>query len=164
MDKDLISIQKIIYEIRGHKVMLDSDLAKLYEVSTHRLNEAAKRNIKRFPLEFMFQLTDEEWKYQRSQFAIFSKDTRKYKPFAFTEHGILMLSSVLNSEKAIEVNIKIMKIFVNLRQYVISQNDTNEQIIELRKLLMLHIENSDYKFNFPLRVLCVPAWPLFINL
>jgi len=146
MDKDLISIQKIIYEIRGHKVMLDSDLAKLYEVSTHRLNEAAKRNIKRFPLEFMFQLTDEEWKYQRSQFAIFSKDTRKYKPFAFTEHGILMLSSVLNSEKAIEVNIKIMKIFVNLRQYVISQNDTNEQIIELRKLLMLHIENSDYKF------------------
>jgi phage regulator Rha-like protein len=95
----------------------------------------------------MFQLTDEEWKNQRSQFVIFKNDTRKYKPFAFTEHGILMLSSILNSDKAIEVNIQIMKIFVRMRQYAVSQMKTNEQITELRKLLMLHIENSDIKFT-----------------
>ena len=137
----------MIYEIRGLKVMLDSDLAKLYDVPTHRLNEAVKRNQKRFPSEFMFKLTEEEWKNQRSQIAIFSKDARKYKPYAFTEHGILMLSSVLNSDKAIDVNIHIMKIFVRMRHYALSQNATNEQITELRKLLMLHIENSKNKFS-----------------
>ena len=147
MENELVFIQKMIYEIRGKKVMLDSDLAGLYEVPTHRLNEAVKRNIKRFPETFMFQLTEEEWKYQRSHFAIFSRDLRKYKPFAFTEHGILMLSSVLNSDKAIEVNIQIMNIFVHLRQYALSKNNTNEQIIELRKLLMLHIESNDHKLS-----------------
>ena len=146
-EKEEISIQELIYEIRGQKVMMDSDLAKLYEVPTHRLNEAVKRNIKRFPPDFMFQLTNEEWKNQRSQIAIFNADTRKYKPFVFTEHGILMLSSVLKTDKAIEVNIRIMKIFIHLREYVISQSNTNDQIIELRKLLMLHMENSDYKFS-----------------
>ena len=88
----------------------------------------------------MFQLTDEEWKNLRSQIVTFSKDARKYKPYAFTEHGILMLSSVLNSDKAIEVNIQIMKIFVHMRHYALSQGNSNEQITELRKLLMLHIE------------------------
>jgi len=106
MADELTAIQDMIYEIRGQKVMLDSDLARLYEIPTYRLNEAVKRNLKRFPPEFMFQLTEEEWKSQRSQFAIFSKDTRKYKPYAFTEHGILMLSSVLNTDKAIDVNIQ----------------------------------------------------------
>lgn len=146
MAKEMAKIQNLIYEIRGHRVMLDSDLARLYDVPTHRLNEAVKRNIKRFPSEFMFQLTDKEWKYLRSQFAIFSKDSRKYKPYVFTEHGILMLSSVLNSDRAIEINIQIMKIFVKMRQQLHSQTGTNEQITELRKLLMLHIENSDNKF------------------
>ncbi|MCL2764927.1 MAG: ORF6N domain-containing protein [Treponema sp.] len=147
MKNELVPIQNMIYEIRKQKVMLDSDLAGLYEVPTHRLNEAVKRNIKRFPAEFMFQLTEEEWKNQRSQFAIFGKDSRKYRPFAFTEHGILMLSSVLKSDKAVEVNIQIMKTFIKLRQYFISQNDINEQIAEIRKLLMLHTENNDYKFS-----------------
>jgi len=146
-ESEATPIQDMIYEVRGQKVMLDSDLAHLYCVEIKRLNEAVKRNFKRFPLEFMFQLTDEEWKNQRSQNAIFSKDTRKYKPYAFTEHGILMLSSVLNSDKAIDINIQIMKIFVQMRQYVISQNRTNEQITELHKLLMLHIENNDTKFS-----------------
>ena len=146
-EKEVMPIQDMIYEIRGQKVMLDRDLAALYEVPTHRLNEAVKRNLKRFPLEFMFQLTEEEWKNQRSQFAIFSQDTRKYKPYAFTEHGILMLSSVLNSDRAIETNIQIMKVFVQMRQYVLSQSGTNEQIAELRKFLMLHIENSDNKLS-----------------
>ena len=132
--------------IRGHKVMLDSDLAGLYGVPTHRLNEAVKRNIKRFPENFMFKLTDKEWEILRSQFAIFSKDTRKYKPYAFTEHGILMLSSVLNSDKAIAINMQIMKIFVQIRHYALSQTPINDQIAELRKLLMLHIENNDNKF------------------
>jgi len=146
-EKKIMSIQDMIYEIRGQKVMLDRDLAELYGVPTHRLNEAVKRNIKRFPLEFMFQLTDEEWKNQRSQFAIFNKDTRKYKPYAFTEHGILMLSSVLSSDKAIEINIEIMKIFVKMRHYVISQSNSNEQIEKLHKLLMLHIDTCDFKFT-----------------
>jgi hypothetical protein len=88
----LTQIQNMIYEIRGQKVMLDRELALLYEVEIKRLNESVKRNIKRFPMEFMFQLTDEEWANLRSQFATFSKDTRKYKPYVFTEHGILMLS------------------------------------------------------------------------
>ena len=98
LESEELPIADIIHEIRGQKVMLDSDLAHLYGVEPKRLNEAVKRNIKRFPPEFMFQLTDEEWKSQRSQIATFSKNSRKYKPFAFTEHGILMLSSVLNSD------------------------------------------------------------------
>ena len=147
MKDKTIPIQNLIYEIRGQKVMLDRDLAELYEVEVKRLNESVKRNIKRFPQEFMFQLTDEEWRNLRSQIATFNKDTRKYKPFAFTEHGILMLSSVLNSDKAIEVNIQIMKIFVKLRHYAYSQPGTDEQIAELRKLLMLHIETNDHKFS-----------------
>ena len=144
---ELISIQNMIYEIRGQRVMLDSDLAKLYEVETKRLNESVRRNMKRFPPEFMFQLSDEEWKNQRSQFATFKNDTRKYRPYAFTEHGILMLSSILNSDKAIEVNIQIMKIFVQMRQYALSTTTINIQIEDLRKMLMLHIENTDNKFS-----------------
>jgi len=147
MASEIVSIHNMIYEIRGQKVMLDSDLAVLYGVEIKRLNESVKRNIKRFPTEFMFQLTDEEWSNQRSQIATFNKDTRKYKPFAFTEHGILMLSSVLNSDKAIDVNIQIMKIFVQMRHYTLSNNATNEQIADLRKLLMLYIEKNDKRVN-----------------
>jgi len=144
---DLKRIKTMIYEIRGYQVMLDRELAVLYGVEIKRLNESVKRNIKRFPAEFMFQLTDEEWANLRSQFATFSKDTRKYKPFAFTEHGILMLSSVLNSDRAIDVNIQIMKIFVRMRHYTFSQSATNEQIAELRKLLTLYIEKNDRRVN-----------------
>jgi len=143
----LTQIKNMIYEIRGQKVMLDSDLASLYGVELRSLNQAVKRNIDRFPSDFMFQLTDEEWKNLRSQFVIFSKDARKYKPFAFTEHGILMLSSVLNSGRAIEINIQIMRVFVKMRHYVLSKSDKNNQISDLRKLLMLHIENTDYKLS-----------------
>ena len=143
----MISVQNMIYEIRGVKVMLDRDLAELYEVEIKALNQAVKRNIERFPPDFMFQLTDDEWKNLRSQIVTFSKDSRKYKPYAFTEHGILMLSSVLNSNHAIEVNIQIMRAFIKLRQYVISQSNTTEQIIELRKLLLLYIEKNDKKVN-----------------
>ena len=136
----------MIFDIRGQKVMLDSDLAALYGVELRTLNQATKRNIERFPADFMFQLTAEEWKNQRSQFVIFKNDKRKYKPFAFTEHGILMLSSVLNSDKAVKANIQIMRTFVQLRHYVIGQ-DTNAQITELRKLLLLYMEKNDKRVN-----------------
>ena len=147
MKNKLLPIQDMIYEIRGNKVMLDKDLALLYGVEIKRLNESVKRNIKRFPPEFMFQLDDEEWEYLRSQFATFSKDIRKYTPFAFTEHGILMLSSVLNSDKAIDINIQIMKIFVRMRHYALTQSSTNVRIAELQKLLMLYIEKNDKRVN-----------------
>jgi len=147
MATDLIPIQSIIYEIRGHRVMLDSDLAKLYEIEIKRLNESVRRNIKRFPSDFMFQLDNEEWKNLRSQIATFKSDIRKFKPYAFTEQGVAMLSSVLNSDKAIEVNIQIMRAFVKMRQYALEQTDTNEQIAELRKLLMLYIDKNDERVN-----------------
>ena len=147
MANKILQIRNMIYEIRGQKVMLDRELAVLYGVEIKRLNESVKRNLKRFPLEFMFQLTNEEWANLRSQFATLNKDTRKYRPYAFTEHGILMLSSVLNSDRAIEVNIQIMKIFVHMRHFALSKSEANEQIAELRKLLMLYIEKNDKRVN-----------------
>jgi hypothetical protein len=138
----------MIHEIRGQKVMLDSDLAALYEVETSNLNKAVKRNIERFPGDFMFQLTKEEWENLTFRNGISSKQHggRRFMPYAFTEQGVAMLASVLNSPKAVVVNINIMRAFVQLRHYVLSQSK-DEQIAELRKLLMLHIENNDYKFS-----------------
>jgi len=147
MANKLAKIQSMIYEIRGQKVMFDNDLADLYGVELRSLNQAVKRNLGRFPRDFMFQLTDKEWKNQRSQFVIFNYDTRKYKPYVFTEQGVSMLSSVINSERAIEININIMRAFVKLRHFVLAKNDTNEQIAELRKLLMVYMENTDYKLS-----------------
>ena len=146
MKTALTKLKSMIYEIRGHKVMFDSELAGLYQIDTKVLNQAVKRNSARFPADFMFQLTDEEWKHQRSQIVTFNKDTRKYKPYVFTEHGILMLSSVLNSDIAVKVNIQIMRTFVQLRNYVLKQ-DTNAQIEELRKLLLLYIKSNDKRVN-----------------
>ena len=142
-------IQDLIHEVRGQKIMLDSDLAALYGVMVKALNQAVKRNLKRFPQEFMFQLTDEEWDNLRSQ-NVTSRDGhggRRYTPYAFTEHGILMLSSVLNSDRAIEMNIEIMKVFVSIRRYMLSQSGTSEQIADLRKLLLLYIEKNDKRVN-----------------
>jgi len=146
-ENNVIPVYDLIYEVRGHKVMLDCDLAKLYEIETKDLNRAVKRNIERFPELFMFQLTNDEWIFLRCQFGTLKKYNRKYLPYVFTEHGVLMLSSVINSKKAIKINIEIMETFVKLRQYALFQNNSNEQINELRKLLMLHIENSDDKFS-----------------
>lgn len=107
-----VIIQQKIYEIRGEKVMLDKDLASLYQIEVKRLNEAVKRNIRRFPSDFMFQLTKEEWSNLKSQFATSSWGGVRKLPYAFTEQGVAMLSSVLNSEIAIEVNIAIMRTFL----------------------------------------------------
>ena len=109
-------IEGRIFQIRGRKVMIDKDLARLYGVSTKRLNEQVKRNLKRFPHDFMLQLTKQEANSLRSQNATLKRGQHsKYLPYAFTEQGVAMLSSVLNSERAIEVNIHIMRVFVNLR-------------------------------------------------
>jgi len=149
MANELASIQNMIHEIRGQKVMLDSDLARLYEIETKALNRAVKRNMDRFPEFFMFQLTEDEYNSLRYQFGTSNerKGGRRYLPFVFTEHGVLMLSSVLNSKKAISVNIEIMVTFIKMRQFVFSQNGTDEQIAELRKLLMLYIEKNDKRVN-----------------
>ena len=149
MANELISIQNMIHEIRGQKVMLDSDLAKLYGVETFNLNKAVKRNIERFPSDFMFQLSKEEWENLIFQIGIpsFQHGGRRSLPYAFTEQGIAMLSSVLKSQNAIAVNVQIMRTFVKLRHVVLSQTGTDEQIAELRKLLMLYIEKNDKRVN-----------------
>ena len=128
-------IEKKIYLIRGHKVMLDSDLAELYEVPTRRLNEQFKRNIARFPSDFMFQLSPEEDENLRSQFATSSSrhGGRRYLPYVFTEQGVAMLSSVLNSERAIQVNIAIMRAFVKLREMIASNKDLAKRLDDLEK-------------------------------
>ena len=114
-------IQSKIYEIRSQKVMLDRDLAELYQVTTSNLNKAVKRNLKRFPPDFMFQLTEEEWEILRFQNGIIKKgrgEHTKYLPHAFTEQGLAMLSGLLNSDIAIQVNINIMRAFVAVRQMI----------------------------------------------
>lgn len=143
-------IQSKIYEIRGQKVMLDRDLAELYQVTTGNLNKAVKRNLKRFPPDFMFQLTAEEWEALRFQIGILKNGRgvhTKYLPYVFTEQGLAMLSGILNSDIAINVNISIMRAFVAIRQMIASPK-TNK-IDELEKR-MDAIENyieevfSDY--------------------
>ena len=113
-------IQSKIYEIREQKVMLDFDLAALYQVETRVLNQAVKRNMKRFPSDFMFQLTSDEWAILKSQFVISSWGGTRKLPFAFTEQGLAMLSGVLNSDIAIQVNINIMRAFVAVRQMLVN--------------------------------------------
>lgn len=113
-----VIVQQKIYEIRGQRVMLDFDLATLYQVETRILNQSVKRNMKRFPPDFMFQLTKEEWETMSSQFVMtsVSKRPKSSPPYAFTEQGLAMLSGILNSDTAIEVNIAIMRAFVAVRQ------------------------------------------------
>lgn len=148
-EKEISPIQNMIFEIRGQKVMLDRDLAKLYDVELKALNQAVKRNIERFPNDFMFQLEQNEWDILRSHFVTAKLNISKirYLPYVFTEQGVAMLSSVLNSPKAINVNIQIMRVFVQLRHYTLSQSSNDKPFTELRKLLMLHIENCDLKFS-----------------
>jgi hypothetical protein len=126
-------IEKAIYLIRGEKVMLDRDLATLYQVETKVLNRAVKRNFQRFPLDFMFQLTPEEAENLRCQIGTssLSHGGRRYLPYVFTEQGVAMLSSVLNSERAILVNIEIMRAFVKLRQMLASNTELARRLDEL---------------------------------
>lgn len=140
-------IENRIYTIRGQKVMLDFDIAQLYEVETKNFNKAVKRNIEKFPADFMFQLTQSEFSDLKFQNGTSSWGGRRKLPYAFTEHGVLMTANVLNSQRANIVSVQIVKTFIKLRDYALTHVGLNEQVAELRQLLMLHIENSDNKFT-----------------
>lgn len=125
---ELQIIQNKIFEIRGMRVMLDFDLAELYQVETKNLKRAVKRNIERFPDDFMFELTADEWEILRRNFGTSSWGGTRYMPFAFTEQGIAQLSSVLNSPLAIQVNISIIRAFVTLRKYALGYAELNQKL------------------------------------
>ena len=125
---ELQIIQNKIFEIRGQRVMLDFDLAELYEVETRALNQAVKRNLKRFPSDFMFQLTNKEFENLKSQSVISSWGGLRKLPYAFTEHGVTMLASVLRSERAIEINIQIVRAFIALRQFALGYAELNQKL------------------------------------
>ncbi len=136
-------IEQKIYLIRGQRVMLDKDLANLYQVPTKRLNEQVKRNKRRFPKDFAFLLTQQETAILRSQFATSRWGGQRYLPYAFTEQGVAMLSSVINSERAIQVNIAIMRAFVKLRQIL----SANKELAAKLKELEQRIENHDTEIH-----------------
>ena len=132
----LVAEQKIlnrIYVVRGQKIMLDEDLAEMYKVETRRLNEQVKRNKSRFPKDFMFKLTDKEYQDLMSQNATSSWGGRRKLPTAFTEQGVAMLSSILNSDVAIEVNIRIIRVFTKLREYTLTHKEILLQLSKLEK-------------------------------
>ena len=142
----LTNVKNLIYDIRGQKVMLDFELAELYEVETRYLNQAVKRNIERFPSDFMFRLTSEEWEDFKvtSQIVISPLGGgRQYIPYAFTEQGVAMLSGVLRSQKAIEVNINIMRTFVNLRQWALDSKEFGQRLLDLEKYFIEHCKDSE---------------------
>ncbi|MCY4362420.1 MAG: ORF6N domain-containing protein [Gammaproteobacteria bacterium] len=128
-----IQIERYIYFIRGKKIILDADLAILYGVQTKVLTQAVRRNINRFPADFMFQLNNEEFDNLRSQFVTSKRGGRRYPPYAFTEQGVAMLSGILNSEQAVKVNIEIMRAFVRLREMLASNKGLEQKINELEQ-------------------------------
>ncbi len=164
MNDLLISVKSKIHNIRGNQVMLDSDLAELYGVDVKRLNEQVKRNIDRFPKDFMFQLTDEE--SLRSQFATLNKSRghhRKYLPFAFTEQGVSMLSSVLRSKKAIEVNIQIMRAFVEMRRFLSQNFEVFEKFQRIDDKLLVHDDNFNKIFEAMEKKELMPSQGIFFE-
>jgi hypothetical protein len=155
MDKEIIiSNQRIsdkIYFIRKQKVMLDRDLAELYGVETRVLKQAVRRNKNRFPKDFMFEMTIEEFKNWRSQFVTSNSSDKmglRYAPMVFTEQGVAMLSSVLNSERAIAVNIKIIRIFTKMREMLIDNLNIKLEIEEIKKKLSNQNKNIELVFNY----------------
>lgn len=173
-------IHNKIYEIRGHKVMLDYEIAEMFEVETRTLNQAVKRNIERFPEDFMFQLTEAEWELMRSQIATSSGSSalrsqnvtlnedvlisqfvtskgnssqfvmssnknrgKTYRPYAFTEHGVTMLASVLRSEKAVKVSIAVVRAFISLKQYISDRKNISKQINSIKDELSERIDEQD---------------------
>ena len=150
-DQSLLSEETIsnkIYYIRNQKVMLDSDLALLYDVETKRLNEQVKRNLSRFPKDFMFQLTENEFENLKSQIATSSWGGSRKLPFVFTEHGVMMLSSVLKSDKAIQTNIQIMRIFTKVREMLLDTTEIKVDILQIQKKLENHDKNIELVFSY----------------
>ena len=141
---EIMIIKNLIFEIRGQKVMIDRDLAELYEVPTKRLNEAVKRNIKRFPKDFMFQLTDEEQQELVANCDHLKNLKYSYQnAYAFTEHGVTMLASILNSDKAIEINVQIVRVFVQLRQFVLEHKDLTKRFQELEQYFIQYCKDNE---------------------
>ena len=142
---DLIQIQNLIYEIRGCKVMLDSDLAKLYGVETFNLNKAVKRNLSRFPKDFMFQLTKDEYDSLIFQSGISNskRGGRRFMPYVFTEQGVAMLSSVLQSEQAISINIQIMRTFVQMKQFALENKELTKRFQELEQYFINYCKDNE---------------------
>ncbi len=154
MKQDLIlredNIASIIYMIRGEKVMLDMDLAELYGVETKKMKQTVRRNINRFPTDFMFELTREEYNSLRSQFVTLENSDisnrgkfSKYLPFAFTEQGVAMLSGILKSDRAVAVNIAIMRTFVQMRKFMLSNLELSKRINDLERLMINRFEDNE---------------------
>lgn len=137
-----------IYLIRNQKVMVDSDLAELYQVTTGNLNKSVKRNIKRFPDDFMFQLTESEFKNLMFQNGISSWGGNRKLPFVFTEQGVAMLSGILNSDRAIAVNIQIMRIFTKIRQALVDNTELRLEIEKIKNKLDNHDKNMEIVFRY----------------
>ena len=150
-----------IYLIRGQKVMLDRDLAELYDVDTRRLKEAVRRNIDRFPVDFMFEMTQEELENWRSQFATSNSEKMGLRrpPFCFTEQGVAMLSSVLKSETAIRVNIQIIRVFTRMRGMIMTHKDILLQLEKIEKKLTGHDEDLALVFKYLKQLLNPPQPP-----
>jgi hypothetical protein len=155
-----VIVRKILF-VRGEKVLLDRDLAELYGAETRVLKQAVRRNRKRFPKDFMFELTKQEFEDWRSQFVISNSDKMglRYRPMAFTEQGVAMLSSVLNSDRAIEVNIAIMRAFVQLRKMIASNKDLAQKLKELEKRLEKHDEDIKLIFEAIRELMTPPDTP-----
>ena len=158
MIPDELVINKI-YIIRGKKVMLDEDLAELYQVETKRLNEQVRRNIDRFPNDFMFKLTKKEFENLKSQFATSSWGGRRKLPLAFTEQGVSMLSGVLNSETAIRVHIQIIRVFARMRELLLTHKDILLQLEKIEKKLAGHDEDITLIFQYLKQLLNPPQPP-----
>ncbi len=141
-------IKNSILEIREKKVILDFELAKLYGIETKRLKESVRRNSKRFPIDFMFELTKEEWAILRTQFATSRWGGPRYAPFAFTEQGVAMLSSVLNTDRAIEVNISIMRAFVFMRQWALTHQELSARLDALEQQYGQKFSDIEQVLNF----------------
>ena len=144
MNDEIVLIQNLIYEIRGQKVILDFDLARLYQVETKVLNQAVKRNIQRFPIDFMFQLDYKEFTYLKSQIVTSRWGGTRKLPYAFTEQGVAMLSGLLNSQIAIKANIAIMRAFVQVREYLLAASTVSTELKELRaKVDLLALQQEE---------------------
>ena len=161
-------IENKIYTIRGQQVMLDSDIAYLFEVETRRLNEQMKRNISRFPEDFCFQLNSIEFKTLRSQNATFNCSTlgRKYVPYVYTEHGVMALAGVLKSEVAAKMTVEIVRTFVKMRKFILENSDTMLSLAKLQNRQLEFEKETNNKFDDVLRrieKLDVPKTALFFS-
>lgn len=146
MPMEITTIQNMIYTVRGNRVMFDFDLAQLYQVETRVLNQAVKRNIERFPEDFMFQLNETEWESISSQFVTTSRMKRPKSslPYVFTEHGVIMLSSVLRSAVAVQTSIEISRAFIAMRNYIVQDHQVTAELAEIRaRLEMLERNDED---------------------